>query len=666
MPQKPTSKSDPLSPTSALTDEATRLGLLIDAVTDYAIYILSPEGKVFSWNTGAERLKGYTAPEIIGQHFSTFFTKEDRQRGRPEEELEIAKSIGRYEGEGWRLRKDGTRFWASVVLTPIYTPGGHFEGFAKVTRDFTARRTLEEQLRQSEERFRLLVDVVKDYAIFMLNIDGTIASWNAGAQRAKGYTAQEAIGSHFSRFYTPEDRASGKPQELLSIAMAQGRVEDEGWRVRKDGSRFWADVVITAINDPNGRPIGFAKITRDMTAKRQAEETLRQHQRQINELQRMESIGRLVGGVAHDFNNMVMGILGCAEAAKAELDPKHPAQEEIDEIRKACERARNLTRQLMAYGRRQIATPRPVNLNDILQDLNAILRRATGSHVQMDVRLDPNLSEVNADISQLEQIIMNVVLNSRDAMPEGGHLLIRTANVFLNSSAMPHEIEFKTGKYAMLAVSDTGAGMTKEVLDRMFEPFFTTKEVGKGAGLGLSTVYGIVKQNGGSIRVESLPHFGTSFKVFLPVIEEPGTPDAAASEDETTGPAKSPSKTILVVEDEPLVLRNVVRGLQQRGYTVLSAANGQEALLVFEKTKGKIDLLISDIIMPGMNGKELAEKILERRPGLPVLLISGYPADVIAKHGLLREDIPFLEKPFVSSVIANKVSELLGPSESSH
>ena len=659
--------SDPLPAKSSgaivkaqqLIDNERRIELLVASVTDYAIFMLNPQGYIETWNPGAERSKGYTATEIIGKHFSIFYPPEDIASGKPARELKQAVETGRFEEEGWRIRKDGSQFWANVVITPIYDQGHVHIGFAKVTRDFTSRREIDVALRQSEERFRMLVQAVTDYAIFMLDPKGNVVSWNEGAERAKGYRASEIIGQNFSKFYTPEDMASGVPEELLSRAAQQGRVEIEGWRVRKDGSRFWADVILTAVRDESGELIGFAKVTRDVTERRQSEELLRLKQTEINQLQKMEALGRLAGGIAHDFNNLLAGILGCAEAIGSAFTADNPAKEDLELIEKACGQGRQLVQQLMAFSRRQVAAPKTVHLNDIIRSLMPLIERAMGASIHIEMELDANLKVIKMDVSQLEQILMNIALNARDAMPTSGRLIFRTANTWVDETSAVDGLPDRPCETVELSIRDTGTGMNADVLAKIFEPFYTTKSAGRGTGLGLSTVYGIIQQNRGGISVYSVPAMGTTFKIFLPTQGPvPGGQNPHPGPSSET-PIPHGNELILVVEDDPIVLRNTVRALQRQGYSVLSATNAEEAVESFRKTRGKIRLLLTDIIMPGRNGKQLADQLVAEDPALKVLFISGYTAETVADHGILAKDISLLEKPFNSISLSNKVREVL-------
>jgi PAS domain S-box-containing protein len=418
--------TEPEHPTST----GNRFELLVQSVTDYAIYMLDPEGHVTSWNAGARRFKGYEPDEIIGEHFSRFYTPEERDQQIPAIALATAEREGRFEAEGWRVRKDGTRFWANVVIDPIRNPDGSLVGFAKVTRDLTERRAAETELRRSEERFRLLVQSVTDYAIYMLDAKGYVSSWNAGAQRFKGYAASDIIGEHFSRFYTDEDRDAGIPSLALATATHEGRFEAEGWRVRQDGTRFWASVIIDPIRNDDGELLGFAKVTRDLTEKRQIEEQLRQSQK-------MEAVGQLTGGLAHDFNNLLTGISGSLELLQTRIAQGRTA--ELDRYflaaSGAVKRASALTHRLLAFARRQTLDPKPVNANRLLTDLEELVRRTVGPGIAVEVVGASSLWPIFVDPNQLENAVLNLCINARDAMPDGGRLTIETANRWLDERA---------------------------------------------------------------------------------------------------------------------------------------------------------------------------------------------------------------------------------------
>src|SRR3954469_8453640 len=405
-----------------------RFQLLVNAVTDYAIYMLEPSGHVATWNAGARRFKGYEAAEIIGTHFSAFFTDEDKAADLPGHILRTAAEQGRFEAEGWRVRKDDTRFWAQVVVDPIRAEDGALLGFAKITRDITDRREAERALHESEQRFRMLVEGVRDYAIYMLAPDGTINNWNAGAQAIKGYRADEIVGQHFSRFYTEEDRARGEPKRALETALREGKYENEAWRVRKDGTRFWASVLIDPIFDDKGVLTGFAKITRDITDKKRAEEELEEARTALFQAQKLQALGELTGGIAHDFNNLITVVRGSAEMLKRADLSAEKRERYLDAIIETAERATSLTSHLLAFGRRQALKPEVIDLNVRLDALADVLGRMLGSRIEVRLDLSPKLWRIEADPAQLESALLNAAINARDAMPDGGRLTLSTAN----------------------------------------------------------------------------------------------------------------------------------------------------------------------------------------------------------------------------------------------
>jgi PAS domain S-box-containing protein len=502
------------------SNDALRLQLLLDSVVDYAIYMIDLEGRVTSWNAGAARLKGYSADEIIGQPFAKFFTPEDQARELPREALEAAARTGRFESEGWRVRADGTRFWALAVLDAVRDEEGKLIGFAKVTRDMTERRLEQARLLESERRFRHLVQSVVDYAIFQLDKDGTVATWNPGAERIKGYTADEIIGQHFSRFYTEEDLATGLPARALATAAREGRFEAEGWRVRKDGSRFWASVVIDPVRDDAGELVGFAKVTRDITERMETQRILRETQEQLAASQRMDAVGQLSGGIAHDFNNLLMIIQGNLETAQRAIHglPNPPANlpRSIRNAMRGAQRASALTHRLLAFSRRQALNPKILDVNQYLSTVAEFLQRALGETVELEVAGAPGLWTIEVDLAQLDSSLVNLAINARDAMPKGGKLTVEALNQSLDHAYSRANPEVPPGHYVVICVSDTGQGMTPDVLSRAFEPFFTTKEIGQGTGLGLSQVYGFVKQSGGNVKIYSEPGQGTTVRMYFP------------------------------------------------------------------------------------------------------------------------------------------------------
>jgi PAS domain S-box-containing protein len=636
----------------ALVDSERRFRLLVDGVVDYAIYMLDPSGVITNWNAGAARIKGYTSDEVVGSHFSKFYTKEDRAKGLPALALETARRDGKYETEGWRVRKDGGRFWAQVVVEPIRNEVGELIGFAKVTRDITERRSAQEALRESERQFRLLVSTVTDYGIYMIDPNGVVVSWNAGAHKIKGYEAEEIIGHHFSRFYTEEDRAIGAPARALYAATTEGRFEGEGWRIRKDGRRFWANVVIDAIGDERGQLIGFAKITRDITEQREAQLALQRAQEQLAHAQKMDALGQLTGGIAHDFNNLLAIVVGQARIFKRlTADPQGIKAAEAVEM--TVQRGAALTRQLLGFSRRQPLEPNPVALSDRLPGLEAMLAASLHPNMQLVSHIAQETGAVMADASELELAIMNLVLNARDALGHGGTITITVENC---NQAPPASDKDLTGDFVAISVMDTGCGIAAELLGKVFEPFFTTKQDGKGTGLGLSQVYGFAHQSGGTATIESEVGKGTRVTMYLPRANAtaPTSPMEAPRADE----APRQHARILVVEDNADVTEVTSALIKQLGYTVRLANNAAQALRMLEEEP--YDLVFSDIMMPGeMDGLALAQAIREQRPRLPVLLTS-------ASNRLVEEAqaaFPTLQKPYEASALDRAIQQLLRRSD---
>ncbi|WUR12601.1 PAS domain S-box protein [[Empedobacter] haloabium] len=611
-----------------------RFELLVSSITDYAIYMLDPEGHVSSWNAGAQRFKGYAPQDVIGSHFSRFYTDEDRAAGLPELALRTAREEGRFEGEGWRVRKDGTRFWASIVIDPIRTPDGTLVGFAKITRDTTERMTAQEALRESEQRFRLLVQGVTDYALFMLSPQGLITNWNAGAQRIKGYSEAEVVGTHFSRFFTEEDRAAGLPELALETARSTGRHESEGWRVRRDGSHFFAHAVLDAIRDEQGMLIGFAKITRDISEQRKAAESLEQTRNALFQAQKMEAIGQLTGGIAHDFNNLLAVLSSGIDILHAQ-QPGSTANRVLDSMRRAVERGALLTQQLLSFARQQPLAAATHQLNTLVGAFEPVLRRAGGPQVSFLFDLAPRLASVSVDEARFEATLLNLVVNARDAMPDGGTLTLETRNVVLAASQVGG---LPAGRYVCVTVRDTGTGMAPEVVARAFEPFFTTKPVGKGTGLGLSQVYGFIAQSGGDVVIETAVGKGTSISLYLPAVEEAGPVDAGL-------PAVR-SERVLIAEDDKLVMAVACELFETMGYEVLTAPDGVAALRVLERDDD-IDVLFTDLMMPnGMTGLELARAARARHPAMKIIIASGYPQAALQHEEPGSAEFSFVGKPY--------------------
>jgi PAS domain S-box-containing protein len=642
--------------------DARRFELLVDSIVDYAIYLIDLDGRVRSWNTGAERLKGYSADEIDGQSFARFYTPEDRAAGIPDKALRIARDRGRFQAEGWRVRKDGSRFWAFVVIDAVYNDDGELIGFAKVTRDITDRQSASDSLLASEGRYRRLIEAVVDYAIFQLDSQGNVATWNPGAERIKGYKPSEIIGRHFSLFYTEEDRAAGIPANALVTAASEGRYEAEGWRVRKDGTRFRASVVIDRIQDELGSLVGFAKVTRDISERYEAESKLEEAQEHLAASQKLEAVGQLSGGIAHDFNNLLMIVIGNLETAQRYVREHAAAPNLVRALNHAmrgAQRASALTSRLLAFSRRQSLDPKVIDVTKFLGSTAEFLQRSIGETVEIEAVGGAGLWQVEADPNHLESALVNLAINARDAMPDGGKLTLEAASVFADEEYHRSNPEISIGQYVVISVTDNGTGMSPDVVGRAFEPFFTTKELGQGTGLGLSQVYGFVKQSGGHVKIYSEVGHGTTVKLYLPRFL-----GQASEEDEDLEPLAEGEngETILVVEDDKDLRFYLVNVLRDLGYRVVSTSSAQRAI-AFLQGERPFDLVLTDIIMPGSNGRELGRKIKELRPKLPVLYMTGYSRNAIVHQGRLDEGVELLQKPIAQAVLAARVRTLIDKSK---
>jgi PAS domain S-box-containing protein len=617
-------------------------------VTDYAIYMLDPNGIVASWNPGARRFKGYLPNEIIGQHFSRFYTEEDQRAGLPAQALATARLTGKFENEGWHVRKDGTQFWAAVVIDPIRSASGDIVGYVKITRDLTERKQAERMLKLSEEQFRLLVQGVTDYAIYMLDPEGNVANWNLGAQRIKGYAPEEIIGRHFSQFYTDEDRAAGEPRRALETAKREGKFEKEGWRVRKGGTRFWAHVVIDPLRDETGTLLGFAKITKDITERREVQEKLDKTREALNQSQKMEAIGHLTGGIAHDFNNLLMVVLSSLELIRKRLpdDPKLTVL--LDNAVQGAERGAVLTRRMLAFARRQELNTETIHIPELVRGMSEMLQRSLGQSISIETRFPLKLWPVIADPNQLEMALLNLAVNARDAMPQGGQIIIAAHEEALSAG---NTNNMKPGRYIRLSVTDTGVGMDAATLKHATEPFFTTKGPGKGTGLGLPMVHGLAEQFGGRFELRSRIGEGTIAEIWLPAGDDTAKPEPVRS------PARARERfyeplVVLAVDDDPLILTNTVAMLEDLGHTAIGASSGRMALEIL-RSADTVDLVVTDQVMPDMTGAELAKVIRAEWPKLPIILATGF-----AETPSGRVALPRLSKPFTQEDLAEKITSL--------
>jgi len=643
----------PPEPVIETIPEDDRYRMLVDAVVDYAIYMLDTTGVIMSWNSGARRIKQYVQDDVLGRHFSLFYTADDIAASLPAKALAIADQFGRFEGEGWRVRKDGSQFWASVVIDPIRSPQGTLIGFAKVTRDLTERKAAQEALRHSEQQFSMLVQGVTDYALYMLDSSGVITTWNAGARRIKGYEPAEVIGKHFSIFFQPADAENGIPQRALETVMTEGRYEGEGWRLRKNGSRFMAHVVIDPIRDEQGTLVGFAKITRDVTESAQAQLELKQTREALIQSQKMESLGQLTGGIAHDFNNLLTVILGSLELAKKRLPAESTIFPLLDNAIAGAQRGATLTQRMLAFARRQDLSPEPIDVAALTREMSDLLSRMLGSGVEVETRFPLVLKPVLADVSQLEMALMNLTINARDAMSGKGRILISAREGTLPGSAAD------ISRFICISVIDYGVGMDEDTLQRAMEPFFTTKGAGKGTGLGLSMVHGLAAQSGGHFVLRSVAGQGTTAELWLPVAwtDAGSQVSLGALSPDSKLPSHSVSLKVLFVDDDPLVLVSAEAMLEDLGHQVVLASGGLEALCLLDPS-ATFDLVITDLAMPNMTGLELADQIALRFPDVPIILASGF-ADMSA-DGV--GNFVKLPKPFGQIALAKALNEgMLSP-----
>jgi PAS domain S-box-containing protein len=512
-------------------------------------------------------------------------------------------------------------------------------------------------LRQSNEQFRLLVEGIEDYAIFMLDPHGYITSWNRGAERIKGYSSAEAIGQHFSIFYTREDQRAGCPAEALEKAAQGGKFEEEAWRMRKDGSRFWAHIVIDPLRNEKGGLVGFAKVTRDVTQRLQQQEALDKAREALAHSQKMQAIGQLTGGVAHDFNNLLTTILGTIDVIeRGEANLAADSLRLLAAARHAADRGAALTARLLAFSRRQALEPRVVQPNRLISAMSDLLGRTLGENIVVEVVQTAGLWRTLVDPNQLESALLNLAINARDAMPEGGKLTIETGNTYIDEEYAQMHAEVKAGQYALLAVTDTGSGMPPDVLDRAFEPFFTTKPEGRGTGLGLSQVYGFVKQSGGHIKLYSEVGQGTTVKIYLPRAE--GAPEAEFVRQHGDVASLAHGETVLLVEDDDGVREYAIHALKLLGYRVLEAPDGAAALKLLD-SHSDVTVLFTDVGLPGINGRQLAEAVHLRRPGVKVLFTTGYARNAIVHNGLVDAGVDVLIKPFTVDRLARKLREVI-------
>lgn len=622
------------------------------------IFVKNSAGRFTLVNKAVERAYGRSSHEILGKTEADLdgYHKEIQTFVQDDEEvIHTLKAKFIPEEELTNPKTGETRLFQTIKV-PLTLPGTETVHILGVATDITERKRSEEALRETEERYRLLFDS-NPQAMWVYDRDNlTFLAVNDAAVFHYGYSREEFLSMTIKDIRPQED----VPVLLDNLSNEGGLNVAGAWKHRKkDGTRIDVEVI--------SHPLVFAGrnaklvLANDITERKRAEEALGETEEQLRQSQKLEGVGQLAGGIAHDFNNLLTVITGFSALAMRGLQPEDPVRANLEEIKKAGDRATSLTRQLLAFSRRQVLQPKTLNLDSVVSEMEKLLRRLIGENIDLRAVLEPNLGSVKADPGQIEQIILNLVVNARDSMPEGGKLTIETDNVYLDEEYVKNHVGSQAGPHVMLAVSDTGSGMDQKTQARIFEPFFTTKELGKGTGLGLSTVYGIVKQSGGNIWVYSEVGKGTTFKIYLPRVDEDAQRYKRTSDLEQVFQG---TETILLVEDEEMLRKLAHQTLTMYGYHVLDAANGDTAISVCKQHEGPIQLLLTDVIMPGMSGREVARRLLDLRPEARVLFMSGYTDDAIVHQGVLDEAANFIQKPFPPDSLAQKVREVLDQNKS--
>lgn len=635
----------------------------LEAIPD-AIVAVEPDGTIVQVNSQTESMFGYRRGELIGKKIEILVPLRYRdQHQRHRTGFAESPKIRRM-GAGLDLygrRRDGSEFSVEISLSPVAMGDGTL--VLSAIRDISDRKRIEEELRRahreldrrtsqkiSEYQTRLtsIVDSSAD-AIIGKDLDGTITSWNRGAETMYGYSANEVIGKNIA-LLTSKKHPDEIPEIMAKVARGERIEHYEAIRVAKDGRHLNVSISISPIRDPNGRIVGASAIGRDITAQRRAEDHLRQ-------AQKMEAVGRLAGGVAHDFNNILGIVTACTELLRDRVDHNSEPSQYIANIRKAVDRGTSLTRQLLAFTRKSAVQPQLLDMNARLRDAVKLIRPLMGDDVEIVVSPRGDAAIIEIDPGQLDQIILNLAVNARDAMPRGGKFIIETASVELDEVFTAQHQPMKAGQYVLLAVSDNGIGMDQATIGRIFEPFFTTKDIGKGTGLGLATVYGIVQQSGGQIWVYSEPGRGTSFKIYLPSAEAKLAEKTPSEVEKMV--RRREGTSVLLVEDDEIMLSMTRQLLQQHGYRVLEAKDGKTALELLRSHTGAVDVLLTDVVMRGMSGPELVTKVVATHPNTKVVFMSGYTGELIAQHEDINRGIPLLEKPFTRTALLSALDSVL-------
>ena len=633
----------------ALLNAAQQWRTTFDGISDM-VCLLDPEGKILRCNNAMAGFLKKPFSDIIGRtHWEIVYGTT-----APIQECPVMRMRETHRRQTAILPINDR--WFNIAVDPLLDETGGLIGAVHIMSDITDHKQAEEALRRSEEKYRTILENIEE-GYFEVDIAGNFTFFNDSICRIWGYPKEELMGMN-DRQYTDQGNAKKLFQAFNKVYRTGEPAREFDWEIiRKDGTKKYIEASVSLQKDPSGKPMGFRGVIRDITERKQTEEEMAAVQEQFRQSQKMEAVGQLAGGIAHDFNNLLTVIHGYSELILTSLDENSRLRQDVREIIHASERASSLTRQLLAFSRKQILQPKVLDLNAHVSNMDKMLRRMIGENIELMTLLAKDLGRTKADPGQIEQVILNLAVNARDAMLNGGKLTIETANIELDENYTRSHIGVTPGHYVMLSVSDTGVGIAREVKERIFEPFFTTKEKGKGTGLGLSTVFGIIQQSGGNIWVYSEPGLGTTFKIYLPRIEEDteSLKPSAVSTKSLQG-----SETILLVEDEEIVRKLACTILQKNGYEVLEAPNGEEALRIVQGQNGNpIHLLVTDVVMPGMSGRQLADRLERVRPGTKVLFMSGYTDDTIVHHGVLDPGIAYIQKPFTPDALASKVRDIL-------
>lgn len=631
---------------NALRKGEERYRQIVDHATD-VIYRTDLLGKFTYCNPAVFEIMKYSQAELLGRHYLELIRPDCREDIETFYKQQMLDHVSTTYREFHAIRKDGVEILIGQNVQ-LLTENGRVAGFQAVARDITRQRKEEESLRQMKE-YRNLFQLASDPILILDAVDGRVLDVNDKACKTYGLTREEFGRRHLTDLAANPEAARKRLEQLRSEEKLQPY---ETSHLRADGTPLHFIISPTVIEYQSHKAI--LSINRDVTEQRRIEEERQQLEQQLRQSQKLESIGQLAGGIAHDFNNLLTAINGYSELTLQRLDPDSPARATLEQIKKAGLRAASLTSQLLAFSRKQVLQPKILDLNSIVSNVDNMLRRLIGEDIDLITLLKPDLGQIKADPGQVEQVIMNLAVNARDAMPQGGKITIETGHTYLDEAYASKHLSVRPGEYIMLMLSDTGTGMDAATQKQIFDPFFTTKEVGKGTGLGLSTVYGIVKQSGGNIWVYSEVGKGTTFKVYFPRYDQAPTRETTAEVSVPRG-----HETVLLVEDEEIVRELSRHILEANGYRVLSAANGEDGLRTFKEFQGNIDLLITDVVMPEMSGRELATNISRLKPETRILFMSGYTDDAIVRHGILEERMSFIQKPFSPDSLALKTRELL-------